>query len=591
MLINIIRIMKTRSLFFIICLLFAFFSFGQPKFQKNIGVANKNYHDLNLEPINDGSNDYVVAGNLFDAAMQNEELTLKRVDQNGNIIWIKKYNHSTFPHARIFDVENYIDLLFITGSIDVNGTKRTFIAKIDAINGNLLQASYYDILSPNLNSRGLHISYTQSDFDGDGAPDPGFIVGGFFSDCYNLDTNCINNNIGFVMRTNFNLNLVWTIELDVLNNIDSQDYDFVNNVIESSNGYFITGSSTGITTANQVQQGVLAHKIDFMGNFVWDNSYIFGNSRDVSVDAYIDPATSEIYMLCNYSVSHYFGVTVLNNTTGVIDFLKSWYISANDINRYGFTIMESATSVNNLIITGYDRDENWVDINNNSLYGESNLFVHEFDKPTGNQVGQSYQYLVPHVEPLGDEFNFWTVQMPIIYYPDISTQFGVPGTPPNYFHVGYRTNPPGSFTEAELFRTTPNKRNECENLNIILTPNPLTVQNSPVTSASIPNTEIVLVLNDIVLNYTEQFCDPTLSVGDINFNDTLIYPNPVGDILYFSTENLISYSIYDSLGRTIMEGSLTDKSSIQVSSLKKGIYFINIVDNNNAIQIIKFIKE
>jgi len=583
--------MKIKKLFFLISFVFTVNSYSQPTFQKNIGVTNNHYHDINLEPINDGSGDYIVASNLFDALMQNEELSLKRVDQNGNIVWIKKYTHSTFQHARIFDVENYQDFLIITGSIDVNGTKRVFIAKLEATTGTLLQANYYDILSPNLNSRGLHISYTESDANGDGQLDPGFIVGGFFSDCYNLDTNCINNNFGFVMRTDFNLNLIWTIELDVLNNIDNQDYDFVNNVIETSNGYFIAGSATGITNNNIVLQAVLAHKVDFMGNFVWDQSYILGNSRDVSVDAYFDSATSEIYMLCNYSVSHYFGVTVLNNTSGVIDFSRSWYSSANDLNRYGFTIMESANSIDNLIITGYDRDENWVDINNNSFYGESNLFVHEFDKATGNQVGQSYQYLVPHIEPAGDEFNFWFWQMPLIYYPDISIQYGVPGMTPDYFHVGYRTDPPGSFTETELFRTTPNKRNDCENLDLILTPNPISIQFSPVTSAFIPNTETVLVLNDIVLNYTEEFCDPTLSVGDIKLNNTFIYPNPVSDILYFSTDNLSSYTILDFLGRTIMEGTLTTNKSIELSTLQNGIYFIKIIDENSISQIVKFIKK
>lgn len=583
--------MYTKSLLFVIGFLWTMNSFSQPNFQKNIGVASKHYHDLNIEPINDSSNDYIVAGNLFDAPMQIEELTLKRVDQNGNIVWIKKYTHNTFQHARIFDIENYLDLLFITGSIDVNGTKRAFIARIDATTGNLLQANYYDILSPNLNSRGLHISYTESDFDGDGQPDPGFIVGGFFSDCYILDTNCINNNFGFVMRTDFNLSEIWTIELDVLNTIDNQEYDFVNNITETSNGFFITGSATGITTNNIVLQEVLAHKIDFLGNFLWDKSYIFGNSRDVSVDAFFDVSSQEIYMLSNYSVSHYFGVTVLNNTTGAIDFSRSWYSSANDLNRYGFTIMESANSINNLIITGYDRDENWVDINNNSLYGESNLFVHEYDKATGNQIGQSYQYLVPHVEPVGDEFNFWIGQMPLIYYPDISTQFGAPGTTPDYFHVGYRTDPPGTFTESELFRTTPNKRNVCENLDLILNPNPITIQFSPVTSAIIPNSETVLNLNDVVLSYTEEFCDPILSLGDNNLDKMFIYPNPVTDILYLSKENLNAYTIYDLLGRTAMKGTLTTNKSIQVSSLKKGIYFIEVLDKDNTIQIIKFIKE
>ena len=66
--------MKSKLLLLFLILPALTLCYGQ--FQKTVRVSNKHYHDLNIEPMNDGSNDYIVAGNLFDAPMQNEELTL-----------------------------------------------------------------------------------------------------------------------------------------------------------------------------------------------------------------------------------------------------------------------------------------------------------------------------------------------------------------------------------------------------------------------------------------------------------------------------------------------------------------------------------
>ena len=589
--------MKSKSLILaLICLFTLNMTFAQP-FQKTIGVNNKNYHDLNIEPIFDGTgtDDYIVAGNLFDAAMLNEEITLKRLDGNGNVIWIKTYTHTSLQHARVFDMVIHLDLIFITGSIDVFDTitsaftKRTFIAQIDAINGNIIGANYYDILSTQFTTRGLHISYTQSDADGDGVGDPGFVVGGFFSDCYNLDTTCTFNNIGFVMRTDMALNPIWITELDASNPIDNQDYDFVNGITETNDGFFITGSGTGITNNNVVQQEILAHKIDFQGTFVWDQSYIFGNSNDVSVDAYYDANTNDIFMLCNYSVSHYFGVTVFSNG-GVYDPSRSWIASANDLNRYGFKIMEPMGNSNNLLITGYDRDENWTSGGSN-FFGNTNIFVHEFAKATGLQVGNSYQYLVPHTEPIGDEFNFWSGQLPLIFYPDITFQKVDATGVNNFYHVGYRTNTPGGFTETELFETTVSKRNVCERLGIQLTPNPFTPQYSLVTSAHISVVEVPLVLNDMPISFTEEFCDPTMSV-DENFKDkSLLYPNPASDYVYITGKELRSYRILEANGRLVSEGVLKNNDPIFIGNLSNGLYFIQVTDDSGRIENFKLIKK
>ena len=64
-----------------------------------------------------------------------------------------------------------------------------------------------------------------------------------------------------------------------------------------------------------------------------------------------------------------------------------------------------------------------------------------------------------------------------------------------------------------------------------------------------------------------------------------LYPNPVHDILYLNTSS--SYKIYDAVGNHCLLG---DKSStINIESLKSGVYFIELKENN-SLQKIKFIK-
>lgn len=578
--------MKTKLLFQISVLLVALNVYSQGPFQESIGVGTENYHDLNMEPLNDGTGDFIVAANQFDNTMSNEEITLHRIKEDGSVVWVAKYSNTPLDKARVFDIVIDGDI-YLTGSVDVGGMKRTFIGQVNATAGAVSAFNYYDVVSPNFNSRGLKIIRTNSDVDGDSIPDPGFVVGGFFSDCYNVDASCNFNNIGYVMRTDNNLLPLWTQEIDAFNPINNLDFDFVNGITETNDGFFITGSATGITT-NFVRQAVLAHKLDFTGSFQWDASYVFGNSQDISVDAYYDAATDEIFMLSNYSVSHYFGITVLGNTTGTIDTAKSWYVAGNNLNIYGFKLMESYANSNNLIVTGYDRDENWVDMNSNPQFSNSSVFVYEFEKANGNQVGLSYQFLVPHAEPAGDEFNFWNGQMPLMYYPDMS--FPTIDTSGNayYYHVGYRTD--GGLTNMELFKTDLNLRNECENMLLNLNQTPISVLPVPVSSAGVPTNMTASSIGINSFNYTVNPCDFFLSVNDNEIEKGSLFPNPAKDYVNFSLKTIESYMIFDALGRVVASDDLNN-NQVYVGDLNTGVYFIKAMDASKKSQTYKFIKK
>ena len=297
--------------------------------------------------------------------------------------------------------------------------------------------------------------------------------------------------------------------------------------------------------------------------------------------------------MVNYSVSHNFGVTVFDNATGVIDPVRSWYAVGNELDRYGFTITESLSSPDNLVIAGYDRDENYIDATTGAtIFANSNVFVYEFQKNTGNQVGPNYQFLVPHLEPSPDEFNFWNGQMPLIYYPDMSfTYRNATGTVYHYFHVGYRRNNQGDFTRAELFKTAADKRNECQDLIPNINKAAISTFIIQVSSGGVPVNEVTMSLADVGFNYVELKCDQTLGIGDLDLKEGSIYPNPATDVLFTTLDNPTQFTLFDLTGRTLKKGVVSGSRSISLYDIPAGMHLVVIEDAQGNTHTFKFIKK
>ncbi len=85
----------------------------------------------------------------------------------------------------------------------------------------------------------------------------------------------------------------------------------------------------------------------------------------------------------------------------------------------------------------------------------------------------------------------------------------------------------------------------------------------------------------------------TVSVDEIINNDQLtIYPNPVNDILYFSTlfnTPISKINIYDTQGRLLIS-ELAKGNFISTNSLGSGIYFITFIFRDNSIIYKKIVK-
>ncbi len=81
---------------------------------------------------------------------------------------------------------------------------------------------------------------------------------------------------------------------------------------------------------------------------------------------------------------------------------------------------------------------------------------------------------------------------------------------------------------------------------------------------------------------TEGFDRPQLSV----------YPNPVNDII--NIKNLkgeYSYNIYNFTGKLLLNNTKAISKEINVSSLSKGLYLLEVIDSENVKSISKIIKE
>lgn len=86
----------------------------------------------------------------------------------------------------------------------------------------------------------------------------------------------------------------------------------------------------------------------------------------------------------------------------------------------------------------------------------------------------------------------------------------------------------------------------------------------------------------------------TLGMGtELLFEDSIIYPNPVKDLLYFKLTTIESakYEVIDLLGQIILSGTINSSStSVDLTTLTSGIYTVRI-HNDSGTQTKKIIKE
>ena len=82
-----------------------------------------------------------------------------------------------------------------------------------------------------------------------------------------------------------------------------------------------------------------------------------------------------------------------------------------------------------------------------------------------------------------------------------------------------------------------------------------------------------------------------LSINDFSTSKYIIYPNPAKETIQIVDYNKIKdLMIFDSLGRLVLRSSDILKT-IDISTLQRGVYYVNLLDLNNKRLTIKMIKD
>lgn len=93
-----------------------------------------------------------------------------------------------------------------------------------------------------------------------------------------------------------------------------------------------------------------------------------------------------------------------------------------------------------------------------------------------------------------------------------------------------------------------------------------------------PNFFIGTIANGTVYSFTNS----TTGISAIHTEKPVLYPNPAGNTLFIDagTAELVSYSIYNAVGTTVVTGTAYGRTAIDVSSLSKGIYTVRVGNEN-----------
>ena len=73
-------------------------------------------------------------------------------------------------------------------------------------------------------------------------------------------------------------------------------------------------------------------------------------------------------------------------------------------------------------------------------------------------------------------------------------------------------------------------------------------------------------------------------------NKIVIYPNPVGDNIYFYGHEIKNIVIYNALGQEICNETITD-NKFNVSFLKEGLYLVKLLDEDSNVVVRRFVKK
>ncbi|MEP7168387.1 MAG: T9SS type A sorting domain-containing protein [Bacteroidota bacterium] len=317
-----------RKIIFLCCCYFIFNlkTNAQPiPFQKSFGDSLTSEFGISVLQLNSGS--IFFCGYKYNAQLLSD-ITLTKLDLNGNILWQQLYSDSSqsYSSGKMIYHNNF---LYIAGQANYqNGNVDALVLKIDTV-GNLIWQKKFGSISTNESFASIEADSVY-----------GFMCSGFAT-----ATAGTGNDI-YIARLDTNGNLNWAA------NYGGLDNDVSMAIERTPDGNFILSGDKLVPASSDYNAYVL--KIDSSGNTVWDaeivNLYNSG-CRSIMVNHSGD------YFLVGESAtptSNYFDIMISKITqSGSVQWTKT--IPATDYGDAGFSIIEA--SPDHYLITGYGYNE------------------------------------------------------------------------------------------------------------------------------------------------------------------------------------------------------------------------------------------
>lgn len=346
----------------------------------------------------------------------------------------------------------------------------------------------------------------------------------------------------YIVKTDSIGNIIWTKTIgNILN-------DNAYSVFETTNHDIVI---TGLTTENN-NVDVMVARLDQNGLIKWVNKY--GGNGDDRGNSIIENNNQELIVNGLYD-----GDILLMklDSLGNVIWSKTYGGIASD---WGYSVKE--TKSNNLIFCGYQQLPS---------FGPEFLIVktdQSGDTLWAKNYGNNNNQYATNIEENFDNTIFVTG-----YSQVLSSDY-------DYF----------------LVKTDSLGRTSCTNRNAPINVNNLSLTAVPkVYTTSSGGSSVVGTQSESAFCNINVLCQSLLAVTEMSKEISVkVYPNPASDIInvIFNNNGFHSLRIINFIGATVYSENLTDKlTCLDVSSLSKGIYLLNISDTNNTMINFKLIIE
>lgn len=87
-----------------------------------------------------------------------------------------------------------------------------------------------------------------------------------------------------------------------------------------------------------------------------------------------------------------------------------------------------------------------------------------------------------------------------------------------------------------------------------------------------------------------EITDNLVSIVEVKKNNLTIYPNPTNGIITIENKNSANFNLFNSVGKMVVNGTMNEKASVDLSKFDDGLYILKIINENGSISSKKIIK-